>query len=212
MKNQVNVADCYNKTAKNYAEKFIDELKNKPLDRILLQAFAKENSGNGRTIDLGCGPGQTTRFLYNCGLTNIIGVDIALEMVKVAKKLFPAITFETGDMLNLKYPEQSFNSAIAFYSIVNFDHDKVKTALKEIHRILKQQGQFLFSFHVGDQVIHLDELLGHSVNIDFYCFEIRTILELLTETGFEIIDAIERQPYPQIEYPSVRAYVWVKKL
>jgi len=45
-------------------------------------------------------------------------------------------------------------------------------------------------------------------NIDFYFFETDKIINLLTETGFEIIDSIERQPYRDAEYPSKRAYIW----
>ncbi|MEI9807441.1 MAG: class I SAM-dependent methyltransferase [Bacteroidota bacterium] len=104
MQDQANIVDCYNKTAKNYADKFIDELKNKHLDRILLKSFAAENAGNGQLIDLGCGPGQATKYLSGCGVTNLIGVDISPLMIAAAKNINPALNFETADILNLKYP------------------------------------------------------------------------------------------------------------
>ncbi len=56
------IIECYDKTAKNYADKFIGELSKKHLDRILLNSFALENKDNGKLIDLGCGPGQTTNI------------------------------------------------------------------------------------------------------------------------------------------------------
>src|SRR5262245_33995956 len=53
---------CYDAVAREYAERFTDELAHKPLDRELLSRFASE-VGGGQVYDLGCGPGQTTAFL-----------------------------------------------------------------------------------------------------------------------------------------------------
>ncbi len=63
MQEQKNIIHCYDKTAKNYADKFINELSHKHLDRILLKLFASKNLDKGKLIDLGCGPGQTTKYL-----------------------------------------------------------------------------------------------------------------------------------------------------
>jgi trans-aconitate methyltransferase len=87
---QKNIIDCYTKTAKNYADKFLDELSKKHFDRMILKAFAAENFNNGKLIDLGCGPGQTTKYLSDCGLTNITGIDLSPEMVGVAKAIKPS--------------------------------------------------------------------------------------------------------------------------
>ncbi len=210
MQVQKNIIECYNKTAKNYADKFIDELSHKHLDQVLLSAFASENRDKGKLIDLGCGPGQTTKYLADCDWKDILGVDLSPEMVKVAKEINPQLNFETADMLNLPYADKTFGAAIAFYSIVHFDHAQIKIAFREINRILAVNGQFLFSFHIGDNPVHLDEFLDQQVNIDFYFFQPIKIIELLTETGFEIIDSFEREHYPS-EYPSKRAYIWAKK-
>jgi ubiquinone/menaquinone biosynthesis C-methylase UbiE len=207
---QKNIIECYDKTAKNYADKFMDELNHKHFDQILLTAFASENSINGKLIDLGCGPGQTTKYLADCGCNDILGVDLSPGMVKVAKEINPQLNFETADMLNLSYPDKTFGAAIAFYSIVHFDYAQISIAFKEIKRVLVNNGHFLFSFHIGDDIVHRDEFLDQPVNIDFHFFQPTKIIELLTATGFEIIDNLERQHYPDVEYPSKRAYIWAK--
>jgi len=211
MQEQKNIIDCYNKTAAGYADQFIDELGRKHFDRLLLNAFAAENKDKGNCIDIGCGPGQTTRYLYDQGLTTLTGTDLSPEMIKTARSFHPAITFETADMLSLPYADNSYASAIAFYSIVHFEYDQVKTAFTEIKRILQPGGQFLFSFHVGDSTIHLDNFLDQPVNIDFYFFDTAKITNLLLNTGFIIIDVLERQPYKDAEHASKRAYIWVRK-
>ena len=211
MNKQTEIIDCYNKTAKNYADKFGDELSHKHLDKILLTAFASENKNKGKMIDLGCGPGQTTRFLADCDVKDLVGADLSPDMIKVAKSINPQIDFVTADMLQLSYPDNSFGAAIAFYSIVHFDYNQIKDAFAEINRALISKGQFLFSFHIGDNILHLDDFLEHPVNIDFYFYDTQRIIDLLTATGFDIIDNIERPPYKDHEYPSRRAYIWVQK-
>jgi 2-polyprenyl-3-methyl-5-hydroxy-6-metoxy-1,4-benzoquinol methylase len=102
MQPQKAIIDCYDKTAKNYADKFIDELNTKHLDRILLQSFAAANAAKGKLIDLGCGPGQTTKFLHDAGVADIIGIDISPNMISEAKHANPSISFEVSDMLDLQ--------------------------------------------------------------------------------------------------------------
>lgn len=210
MKDSENIINCYDQTAKTYAAKFMDELTKKHLDRILLRAFAEENKTYGPLLDLGCGPGQTTKFLSDCGVRDIRGTDISPAMIKTAKEINPHLTFEVADMLNLQYAPNTFGAAVAFYAIVHFTNEQLRRSLEEIRRVLKEKGEFLFSFHVGDQVVHVNDFLDHPVNIDFHFFETSKVIELLQQTGFAIVDVIERQPYKDVEYASTRAYIWVK--
>ncbi len=205
------VIDCYNKTADSYALNLFNELDQKPFDRLILSQFAKENKDKGKMIDLGCGPGQTTNYLYEAGITNNIGTDISVGMIEKARQLNPNIQFEVADMLDLSYTDSTFGSAVAFYSIVHFTEVELKKTFSEIKRVLKDGGQFLFSFHIGNETIHLDTFMEAQVNIDFYFFETENILKLVKECGFRIIDAIERYPYPDVEHPSKRAYIWLEK-
>ncbi len=211
MQSEQKVVKCYDSVAVRYADKFFHELENKHMDRILLQSFASENAGKGRMIDLGCGPGQTTAFLSRFGVTDILGMDISPIMIEQARKLNPGLKFETGNMLQLNYSDDEFGSAVAFYAIVHFDEMQLTIALNEIKRVIKSNGQFLFSFHVGNEVAHHDTFLDQPVSIDFYFWETNKIIEIAKEAGFRIVDILERRPYPNIEYPSLRAYVWLEK-
>jgi ubiquinone/menaquinone biosynthesis C-methylase UbiE len=210
MNDYKHIIDCYNKTAETYADKFMDELKHKHLDRILLKAFAEEHKHSGKLIDLGCGPGQTTKFLFDCGIQEITGIDISPGMIETAKKHHPQLRFEVADMLHLPFTGNTFAAAIAFYAIVHFTTEQLERSFQEIRRILKNKGELLFSFHVGEETIHLDEFLEQKVHIDFHFFDTAKLIELLVKNGFELIDALERQPYNHAEYPSKRAYIWAR--
>ena len=167
------IISCYNSTANAYAAELFDELSHKPLDRLLLKQFAEENKDRGKMIDLGCGPGQTTRFLADNGVTDILGTDISSAMISKAKELSPALEFQIADMLSLDFPDGHFAAALAFYAIVHFDNNQLAAAFAEIHRVLQASGRFLFSFHIGTEVIHRDEFFGEKVDIDFYFFSDR---------------------------------------
>lgn len=211
MNSQEKVLNCYNKVADDYALERWDELSRKHIDRLLLKEFASVNKDKGPCADFGCGPGQTTRFLYENGIKDIIGIDLSPAMVNAARRLSPEIKFETGDLLNISYPPGYFVSALAFYSIVHFNTDQVQKCFGEISRVLKTGGDFLFSFHVGDEIVHFDKAHDKEVDIDLYFFKTDDIVELLSGAGFNTIDAIERRPHENMEYPTSRGYIWAEK-
>lgn len=211
MNSQDKVLHCYNQVADDYAVERWDELSRKHIDRLLLQEFAASNKDKGLCADFGCGPGQTTRFLYDNGLKDIIGIDLSPAMVNAASRLSPQVKFETGDLLNIAYPSGYLGSVLAFYAIVHFTTDQIRKCFGEINRVLKTGGDFLFSFHAGEEVVHFDKAHDKEVDIDLYFFKTDDIVALLHETGFDIIDAIERRPHEDAEFKSRRAYIWAAK-
>ncbi len=204
------VAKQYNTVAKEYVETFIGEHEKKPMDQEILHRFSKE-VGNRRPVwDFGCGPGQTTRYLRDLG-TEISGLDVSDRLLEEARTINPGICFRKGDILGLDFEENSIGAIVAFYAIVNFTQEQVGTAFREIFRILQPEGIFLFTYHIGDETIHLDEFLGKQVDIDFTFFRTDFIALSLEDSGFIGIEVIERAPYPGVEYQSRRAYVFATK-
>src|SRR5688572_13024975 len=99
MQSPEKIIKTYNATAETYAATRIDELYKKHFDSLILKEFARINKDRGPCADFGCGPGQTTKFLFDCGVKDITGIDISPGMVNVARRIFPNMTFETGDLL-----------------------------------------------------------------------------------------------------------------
>ena len=212
MKQRKNILEGYNKTAQQYRNELLYELDGKSLDRILLKRFAEDNIRKGAILDLGCGPGQTTFFLAGCGIKSLVGIDLSSGMIEVASE-FPVngVDFREGDMLDLEFADNQFGSAICFYGIVHFTYDELAIALAEIRRVIKPEGQFLFSFHIGTEIKKTEELFGEKVNMEFYFFEVEKVLEILAKTGWKQVEVVERYPYEGAEYPSRRAYILVEK-
>jgi ubiquinone/menaquinone biosynthesis C-methylase UbiE len=208
--NTQRIANAYDSIAKEYAEQFYCEHEKKPLDLKMLYRFSQEVAGRQPIWDFGCGPGQTTKYLKDLGI-EISGLDLSEKLIEQARLYYPGITFEKGNLLDLEFDDNSIGGVVAFYAIVHFSQEQIEKAFHEIFRVLQPGGVFLLTCHIGEGVIHLNEFLGKEVDIDFVLFKTDFISQCLTKVGFERIEAIERDPYPDVEYPSRRAYVFAKK-
>ena len=208
MKQRNAVIDCYNKSAEQYADALFHELEGKSLDRLLLQRFASMVKG-GSIVELGCGCGQIGRFLWDQGMSDLVGLDISTNMINEARKRNSdtKIKFEEGDMLALPYDASSFVGVVAFYAIVHFTIAELETVFSEVQRVLRPGGHFLFSFHVGEGSIHTTELFEVPVDVHFHFFGVDQIIELVHQAGLTITEVVERYPYEGKEHPSRRAYI-----
>jgi SAM-dependent methyltransferase len=201
----------YDRVAEDYAVQFRDEMDKKPFDRKMLDWLAEKVGGSGVICDMGCGPGQIARYLHDQGV-EVCGVDLSQEMVRQAQQLNPDIPFQRGDMLALEeIANESFGGIAAFYSIVHIPHQQVVRALRELKRVLRPNGVLLLTFHIGQEIKHLDEWWGKEVSLDFLFFETAAMKSYLKEAGFELEEVIERDPYPEVEYQSRRAYIFARR-
>jgi SAM-dependent methyltransferase len=198
----------YDAVAGDYVEHIFDELKDKPLDRQLLDELAAV-AGNGVIADLGCGPGHVARYLHERG-ANVVGVDLSPGMVEQARALTPAVPFVEGDMRALDVPDGAWQAIVAFYSIIHIPPASLPDVFREMKRVLAPGGVALVSFHIGSDLVHRDEWWGHAVSIDFLFFQPDEVRAAMEEAGLVIDRLIERDPYPEVEYPSRRAYVWAR--
>jgi SAM-dependent methyltransferase len=196
--------------AKEYANHLFDDLSHKPLDRELLDRFSREVKGRGEACDLGCGPGQIARHLRDEGV-RVFGVDISERMVEEARRLNPDIAFRCGDMLALDLPDATLAGIAAFYAIVHTPQTNLPKVFAELHRVLQPEGLLLLGFHIGHDTVHRDELWGVRLSLDFIFFPVEDVTQALTSADFEIEDVIEREPYPEVEYQSRRAYVFARR-
>jgi ubiquinone/menaquinone biosynthesis C-methylase UbiE len=204
------IEQTYDTVAKEYAEEFSGEHEKKPKDQEILHRFAQEIGNRSPVWDFGCGPGQTSKYLKDLGI-GISGLDLSEKTLEQARTIHPEIQFRKGNFLELEFDDDSIGGVVAFYAIVHFTEKQVELAFREIFRVLQPGGLFLFTYHIGQKTIHLDEFLGKTVDIDVMFFTSDFIFTCLKGSGFEKIEIIEREPYPGVEYESRRAYVLAKK-
>lgn len=203
------VQDCYNKTANEYNIEFAHELDGKPFDREILFRFTKLINRNGLVVEFGAGPGHISKYLFDCGIKNIIATDISEESLNVGKKVYPMMPFEYNNMMDTKYPDRSINGIICFYGIVHFTYKEIRKTIVEWKRILIDGGRALFSFHVGDdESLRVENFLGNEkAKATWNLFNVEKILEIMKEEDVNYEEVIVRYPYKGKEHPSKRCYI-----
>jgi SAM-dependent methyltransferase len=206
----LNTQRSYDSVAVEYADRFKDEMDDKPLDRECLDRLAREVGDLGPICDLGCGPGQIARYLYSKGVKTV-GVDLSPRMVEEAQRLNPAIHFHQGDMLALPDADNSWGGIAAFYCILHIPRQQIVDALREMKRVLRPGGVLLVTFHIGDEVKHLDEWWEKPVNLDFAFYQPEEMENWLKAAGFELMETLVREPNPDVEVATNRAYVFARK-
>lgn len=202
-------AASYDQVAEEYARRIYDELQHKPLDRQLLDRLVKRVGKLGPICDLGCGPGHVAAYLHSQG-AEVLGVDLSPRMVAVARRLNPTIKFQQGDMLELPFADEAWGGIAVFYSIIHIAREAVVNALLECKRLLKPGGVLLVAFHIGGQTVHLDEWWGQPVDVDFNFFQPEEMVAYLQQAGFAATETTIREPYPDVEHQSQRAYIFAQ--
>ncbi len=206
----LNTQTSYDAVAAEYAQRFKDEMDDKPFDRDCLDRLANEVGALGPICDLGCGPGQIARYLHRQGV-DTLGVDLSPRMIEEAQRLNPEIPFHQGDMLSLPDADNSWGGIAAFYCIIHIPRERIVDALREMKRALKPDGVLLLTFHIGTEIEHLDDWWEKPVNLDFAFYQPEEMENWLKDAGFEVEETLVREPNPEVEVATRRAYMFARK-
>ncbi|MCX6765909.1 MAG: class I SAM-dependent methyltransferase [Candidatus Moranbacteria bacterium] len=93
-------------------------------------------------LEVGCGVGKLCNFLYNHGYRNIIGTDISHSAINYGKNKFPRLQLQQMDANSLKFNDNYFDACLSFDVLEHLPD--IRKHLKEINRILKPGGHYLF--------------------------------------------------------------------
>ena len=96
-----------------------------------------------KALMIGCGTGEESKLLEEYNVKEIIGIDISKTSIEIAKATYPNHDFIVADMHNLPFADNSFDFVYSSLSI--HYSDKPEKVYKEINRVLKNNGKFLFS-------------------------------------------------------------------
>jgi hypothetical protein len=84
-------------------------------------------------------------------------------------------------------------------------------AAHELLRVLRPGGVAVVSFHVGDEVVHLDEWFGEGVDLDFRFLRPGQVGDLVAGAGLTVVATVEREPVPDVEAPTGRCYLVARR-
>lgn len=120
-----------------------------PAEEILVLEYAVDE---GRVLDIGCGAGRTSVPLREMGFA-VTAIDLSPSMIDLSKDVALAcevdIDFRVMDAMDLHFSTDQFDLALFSYNGLELlpGREGKMRAMREIHRVLKPGGHFIFSSH-----------------------------------------------------------------
>lgn len=125
----------------NHAREYAEQSKRyASIDKTQLNEFTGYLSSNGKVLDAGCGSGRDTALFQKLGFA-VVGIDITANLIVEAKRSYPGVDFQVGDLLSLDFDDSTFDGVWAHASLVHFEtEEQTDRAFSEVVRVLKPNG------------------------------------------------------------------------
>lgn len=201
------VRTAYDSVATAYADELLDELDGLPFERWLLDRVVAH--ANGRPIvEVGSGPGHITAYLADRD-ADATGIDVSAEMVAEARRRFPRLRFEIGDLRRLGRPPASsgWAAVVAWYSLIHLAASELPDAIAALTRPLDPGGLLVLALHGGEEVRHVDTLLGHEVDLDYVLYDPAYVVGVVEAAGLTDTEWYLRGPITTRAETTRRLYV-----
>ena len=127
------------------------------LVKSLVHKFVKQLESKDLVLDLGCGHGRDVRYLFDEGVTRVIGLDFSQQFIVKAGKLtdpkkYPHAEFRVEDMRDLSFQnDETVDGIWCCASLICLDTEDAKIALTEMYRVLKPNGKVFLGMKCGAQ-------------------------------------------------------------
>ena len=121
-------------------------------------------------LDVGCGPGNLTADLARrVSPGRVLGVDTSADVIAAAKRDYPDVAFDLGDVYALNFPDAAWD-AVHAHQLLQHVSDPV-AALKEMRRVVKPGGLVAardsdyaaFTWHPADERLDRWLALYHDI-------------------------------------------------
>ena len=205
------VRTSYGAVAAAYADHLVDELRVLPFESWLLDRVVVHAAGQP-VVDVGSGPGHVTAYLAESG-ADATGIDLSPEMVTEARRRFPGLGFEVGDLRRLTRPAASsgWAAVLGWYSLIHLAASELPDAVAALVRPLAAGGWLVLGMHAGTEVRHLDAWFGHRVDLDFVLHDRAFVVEVVESAGLVDIEWYLRGPVTARDESTQRLYVVGRK-
>lgn len=110
-------------------------------------------AANASILELGCGAGRVAFGLAKLGFSKIVATDFSPPMIAMAREINlrerADIAFSVADATALPFPRECFDAAIFAFNGLQMipRRERRERALREIFRVLKNGGIFIFTGH-----------------------------------------------------------------
>lgn len=139
---------------------------------------------NSSVLEIGCGSGNLLAAL-NPGRG--LGIDISPKMIEAAKRNFPHLQFEVGDLEDLQI-EEKFDYVVLVETIGHVDD--IQSAFKELHKVCKPETRLIIVYYnyLWEPALKFAEIVRvRKKHLLEHWLPIEDISNLLDLNDFEVI-------------------------
>jgi len=174
--------ETWNKIASLYEDKFMNlDLYNNSYDLITDSIQTK----NAKILEIGCGPGNISKYLLAKRPDfDILGIDVASNMLELARINNPTARFTQFDTRKLNKIEDVFDGIVCGFVLPYISHSDSLKFIKDCYNLLNEGGLLYISFVEGDPE-KSDYKIGSTGDRSFfYYYDLKKLAGLLLKNNF----------------------------
>ena len=140
--------ETWNKVALLYQDKFMDlDLYNDTYD-FICNSISKDKA---KLLEIGCGPGNITKYLLSERPDfDIFGIDIAPNMIELAKKNNPSASFAIMDSRQIDEIKTKYDGIVCGFCLPYLSQTDSRKLITDCYKLLNENGLIYISFVEGD--------------------------------------------------------------
>lgn len=177
--------ETWNKLALLYEDKFMNlDIYNNTYD-LFCNLIIKEGA---KLLDIGCGPGNITKYLL-CKRPDfdILGIDIAANMIELAKKNNATARFAIMDSRQIDVIETKFDGIVCGFCLPYLSHNDSNKFFIDCYNLLHKDGFIYISFVEGNPQKSDFQISSSGDRVYFYFYNLNDLKFVLTENNFEVL-------------------------
>lgn len=177
--------ETWDKVASIYQDKFMDlDLYNDTYD-FICDSIPKEKA---KLLDIGCGPGNITKYLLSRRPDfNVFGIDIAPNMIELARKNNPTASFKTMDSRRIDEIRTKYDGIICGFCLPYLSQSDSLKFFADCYNLLNEDGLVYLSFVEGDPSKSGFQVGSSGDRVYFYYYTLDILIEQLKEYDFKNI-------------------------
>ena len=150
-------------------------------------------------LDLGCGPGNYSKYLSDIkGFKNITGIDLSEQMIRRAKKNAPLCNFELGDIRKFSSLPAKFHGVLASFIIPYLSYHETDQLISNVFKMLKPLGTLYLSCMEGVKCGFEQTSFSGEMAVYIYYYTEEFLVGSMEERGLHVL-SVNRQPYLEVD-------------
>lgn len=174
----------WNKVASLYESKFMQlNCYDASYDQLIdLLPFA-----SSKVLEVGCGPGIISRYLLSKRPElKILGIDLAPNMIELAKENCPTARFKTMDCRNITSINDRFDAIVSGFCIPYLSSKDCRQFLLDSSKLLNSKGLIYLSFVAGNSHQSKYQIGSSGDRVFFNYHELDFVVSIFEDLNFSI--------------------------